>query len=194
MELYTVKVDNADEVARLEKGDPFSLPSGLALWQPANGARVVVNNREPTVLESYASWQLAHWAGEVIPSGTDALADFDGDGCNNLAEFAYGLDPKVPDAGKKIFPVISATGTEATFAYRRRALTVLNDRYEFSSDLVTWQPLVEEHDYSVTIIPEGSDERVTVELVGAKEKGPGFVRIVTGIGSGAVAGDPEAKK
>jgi hypothetical protein len=184
MELYTVKVDNEANVGLLQEGDVFSLPAGIDLWQPANGMRVIINNHAGTTLKSYAQWQFDQWGAGAIPAGTDALSDFDGDGYNNLTEFAYGLDPKTTTPAEPgIFPIISVNpGTQIEVSYRREADTSLRYVYEFSSDLITWDPMVEGIDFSQTLSPTGTYEQVAIDLLGDKETAAtGFIRVTYGI-------------
>lgn len=137
MELFTVKVDNADATGDLQEGDVFSLPPGIDLWAPSNGTRVVINNQGTIELESYAQWQLDQWGTNTTPANSEALADFDGDGYNNMTEFAYGLDPKVvASPGNSVFPVISLEGSDIEVSYRRRKNTSLTYHYDFSGDLI----------------------------------------------------------
>ena len=184
MEFFTVKVDNSDDVGNLQEGDVFSLPSAIDLWNPANGARVVVNNHGATDLKSYAQWQFDQWGAGTIPTNTEALADFDGDGYNNLTEFSHGLDPKVPAAaGAGVLPVIAVEGSnQIGINYRRETDTSLTYVYEFSIDLITWNPMAEGTDYTQTTSPDGDNEQVEIQLIGDKASTlKGFIRIKFGI-------------
>ncbi len=183
IELYTIKVDNEAAAGNLQEGDVFSLPSGIDLWKPSNGTRVIINNQAGTILKSYAQWQLDQWGAGVIPVNTEALADFDGDGYNNLTEFAYGLDPQVAAAaGPEKFPVIAVVASQIDVGYRRETDTSLGYVYEFSSDLITWDPMVEGVDFSQTITPADSNELVDIELLGDKATAAvGFIRVTYGI-------------
>ena len=183
MELFTVKVDNADATGDLQEGDVFSLPPGIDLWAPSNGTRVVINNQGTIELESYAQWQLDQWGTNTTPANSEALADFDGDGYNNMTEFAYGLDPKVvASPGNSVFPVISLEGSDIEVSYRRRKNTSLTYHYDFSGDLITWAPMTNGVDYSESISPAGSNEQVTIDLLGSRKAArTGFIRIGVGI-------------
>ncbi len=184
MELYTIMVDNEAAAGNLQEGDVFSLPSGIDLWKPANGTRVIINNHAGATLKSYAQWQLDQWGAGTIPANTEALADFDGDGYNNLTEFAYGLDPQIAAApGPGIFPVIAVDGSsQIEIDYRRETDTSLTYVYEFSSDLITWDPMVEGVDFSQRVTPDGGNEWVVIELLGDKETASvGFIRVTCGI-------------
>lgn len=183
MELYTIKVDNADSVGSLQEGDVFSLPSNIDLWAPANGTRVIINNHAGASTKSYAQWQIDQWGSGAIPPNTEALADFDGDGYNNMTEFAYGLDPEGPAAADSgVFPVIAVESADIEINYRRTPNTSLTYNYEFSSDLVSWVPLSEGLHYSQSVAPTGSYEQVTIELLEPIEAtSQGFIRVNVGI-------------
>jgi hypothetical protein len=183
MELYTIKADNADSVGHLREGDVFSLPSNIDLWKPANGTRVIVNNHAGASTMSYAQWQLDQWGAGAIPPATEARADFDDDGYDNMTEFAYGLDPKIPDSAVQyVFPVIAVESSEVKVHYRRRKNTSLTYIYEFSADLISWTPMAEGVDYSQSAIPAGDNELVTIDLLGSKEAAAtGFIRVRIGI-------------
>ncbi len=45
IEVRTIMVDNADEVASVFKDDIFTMPAGLKLWQPSNGAVITIPRR-----------------------------------------------------------------------------------------------------------------------------------------------------
>jgi len=184
MELFTVKVDNANDVGSLREGDVFSLPSDIDLWVATNGTRIIINNQGATELKSYAQWQLDQWGADSIPAHAEALADFDGDGYNNMTEFSYGLDPKVPAAaGIGVLPVIAVEGSsQIGINYRRETDTSLSYVYEFSSDLITWNLMVEGTDYTQTTSPADGNEQVEIQLIGDKASTlKGFIRIKLGI-------------
>ncbi len=53
MELYTVKFEGEPDVGALQKGDVFSMPSGINLWAPPNGTRVIINNHAEVPLKPF---------------------------------------------------------------------------------------------------------------------------------------------
>jgi autotransporter-associated beta strand protein len=69
---------------------------------------------------------------------TGQSGDDDHDGLNNLAEYAFGLDPQ---SGASVQPVIELpTNSSGTFTYTRRhkSLTSMNYTVWYSTDLGTW--------------------------------------------------------
>ncbi|MBP6863790.1 MAG: hypothetical protein KBC32_00825 [Candidatus Didemnitutus sp.] len=105
----------------------------------ANRSAATPVERSFTVLAGFTSWQLEHFTAEELenPAISGPAADPDGDGLNNLLEYALGLAPKSPDAG---------AGTEValgdgvcTFTYTRPAdRSDLAYVVQASADLVTW--------------------------------------------------------
>ncbi len=97
----------------------------------------------------FTGWRWDHFtAGELeLPDGTEntalvgAEADADGDLRSNFAEYAFGTDPRVPDAPptpEAGFVTVEGE-TFATLTIRRRAdATDISWTPEFSADLETW--------------------------------------------------------
>lgn len=123
-------------------------PDGDSVANPAGYGDVSMM----THLPSYLS-QIEAITGALVPATAGPLDDFDGDGINNLLEFALNLDPAVnarvtmqPDTGVRGLPAIrlenSAGGDRLTIEFVRRTsasgsgLTYLP---EFSPDLTDWQ-------------------------------------------------------
>ena len=80
------------------------------------------------------------------------------------------------------FPVIAIVTDQIEIDYRRETNTSLGYVYEFSSDLITWDPMVEGVDFSRTITPDGANELVDIELLGDKETAAmGFIRVTYGM-------------
>ncbi|MEE2734556.1 MAG: hypothetical protein VYC57_04275, partial [Verrucomicrobiota bacterium] len=90
---------------------------------------------------SYASFRDLTF-GPGSPPGSGELEDFDLDGFLNIVEYALGLNPLLSDAALAPSPVVD--GGELTLTFPRN--TLLGDvrcTAEFSTDLVTWTPLVD---------------------------------------------------
>jgi len=90
--------------------------------------------------ESYADWLNANFVGDA--ASPNPLIDPDGDGLSNLAEYAFGLNPKSPSADT---PPLSAPTTpvatgEITFELLERAgpRGGVQIDLELSTDLTTW--------------------------------------------------------
>jgi hypothetical protein len=133
---------------------------------------------------TYASWSLASGLRGL---DADPRADPDHDGADNLAEFAYNLNPLVADARP-----VTPTGTNGlpsarylsnvsggTFLVqfiRRKASTVANLNYtiQFSADLNTWSP-----GQTPVVTSLGTDwERVTVRDAVSGPNPRRFARVV----------------
>ena len=99
----------------------------------------------------YKTWQMGHFG--AASTGVGYSEDFDGDGINNLTEFAFGTDPAAADKGKRTLSysgnVITPGGitTEsiggapmAEFVRRRDYVDAgLTYTVQFSSKLATWE-------------------------------------------------------
>jgi hypothetical protein len=115
------------------------------------------------------------------------MADFDGDGHNNMTEFSFGLDPKTADllgsgAGIVLPAMTPGEGGGVRVEYRRAQDISISYRYDYSNDLMNWVELVDSVDYSETVVPAGDNEQVEVQLIGSKVGEPtAFIRVTFGI-------------
>ena len=128
------------------------------------------------------------WARSFQLSGPDAepTADFDHDGVQNLAEFAYNMNPRVADAhwvapsGSTGLPAAryspGASGVLEVEFMRRKGPTAAGLTYtvQFSSDLISW---VDGVPISATSINVGF-ERVRVRDSSAGPNAQRFARVV----------------
>ncbi len=86
-------------------------------------------------LLNYASWA------QIFSPG-DPTADPDGDGIANLIEFAFGLNPTLPDDTEGMLPILSSSGGDFSFTFRQNTLLRgITYRIETSPDLEIWTPL-----------------------------------------------------
>ena len=95
--------------------------------------------RSFTVTGNVDSWRLAQFTEtELNDPGISALtADPDGDGLNNLLEYALGLVPKFPDTAGQ--PEMGVDGLDWTFTYTRPAdRPDLGYAVQVSTNLVDW--------------------------------------------------------
>lgn len=141
------------------------------------GKAVVLDDFQPGSARD--AWNGAHFSStemiDVEISGNDADPDFDGLG--NLAEFAFNLNPRLPDAEGAIGLVSGAEGPQ--FVFRRRAggtgtdmdYTALGIRYDVlhSADLVVWQPISEGIETVVVSLDDGETETVSFPVLAAAE-------------------------
>ncbi len=96
---------------------------------------------------AFIAWQNANFGSTSLPQALP-LADPDGDGLNNVAEFAFGLDPNAagnaPWSGPATrgLPTVQFTGNllQVQIDYIRRTDGSVEYLVESSSDLLTWTP------------------------------------------------------
>ena len=98
----------------------------MNLGQPIIGAAILGAAQQSTVTISsaFAAWQSANFTAlELTDSNISGdLADPDGDGRNNLTEFALGFSPKIPDGTNTLLPgTTNISGSNyLTLTFRRR--------------------------------------------------------------------------
>ena len=186
MELFTPQAEALPEVEALGESDVFSIPAGLRVWNPAGGARIVMNHGGE-VPASFAQWQIDQW-GLPLPDASSMNADPDGDGLVNLAEYSYGLDPSdpaPPDSSSGIvLPRIDSLAGRPAIRYRRRRNGSLNYRVRASTNLSNWVGMRPGIDYSETAVDLGqglerAEVRLSASYVDSNETS--FVRIRCGV-------------
>jgi hypothetical protein len=96
---------------------------------------------------------------QLVESGRPAIsaatADPDRDGVRNLAEFAMGGDPLVPDGSKTALQVLASAPGTFTFSFReRKNLGDVQRRFERSSDLANWVEVVPSNLSIVSNLPD----------------------------------------
>ena len=138
-------------------------------------------------LSPIESWRLTHFS-SIANSGAGAdLADPDGDGLVNLAEYGFALDPKAPSTGVGATVRVNNGGYLEIQFTRNTERTDLSYTVQVSSDLVTWTPIaissgggatVVAGAHSVTETGAGSGRTVTVEDSQTTTSGsPRFLRV-----------------
>jgi hypothetical protein len=138
---------------------------------------------------TYDAWRQTRFsAAEAVEEGiAGPAADPDADGASNFAEFAFGSDPRRPDAaslGIRLVPP-PAGGTAWEFCYRRaHAAPGVSYRVEVSSDLRSWAHGAGVSE-NVSIRPRGGREEVTERILAAPVAGRLYVRV-------AASGSPPA--
>jgi hypothetical protein len=103
-------------------------------------ARLTINYTIPSPLQSVPPGTYAHWSNSD-PTIGPMTADLDGDGYNNLLEYAFGLDPAVAD---RIATSITVDGAWIYFTYvRSTAVIDLTYQVEWADNIhsLTWRTL-----------------------------------------------------
>jgi len=130
-------------------------------------------SQTPPASLSYEQWRFAQWGSTNLPANTESDHDYDGDGMDNLAEFFFNLNPKnTQSMPVDVLPSMQLQSGVPTLHYKRLKNTNLTVQYEYSTDLETWNPLIQDapNGYSITITPKGDYEQVEVQLKGDKIK------------------------
>ena len=128
--------------------DTTMLPAGtnpvqLVATDPAGAQTVVAFSLQISAASSIQKWRQTNFGSSQAAGAALDSADPDGDGLNNYAEFAFGLNPKSgnPDVGSSV----QSSGTnngQMRAIFRRRSdylISGVSYIYEFSSDLQTWE-------------------------------------------------------
>ena len=125
-----------------------SLPAGANAVQliasDSAGAHALVSfSLQISPASSVQQWRQTYFGSSQATGAALDSADPDGDGLNNYAEFAFGLNPKVSsrDIGNRVVADPDIAGKmRAIFRRRKDYLAAgINYFYEFSNDLVTWE-------------------------------------------------------
>ena len=128
--------------------DTTTLPAGtnpvqLVATDPAGAQTVVSFSLQISEASSIQKWRQTNFGNSLAVGAALDSADPDGDGLNNYAEFAFGLNPKSanPDIGSSVQSSAANDG-QMRAIFRRRSdylISGVSYIYEFSSDLQTWE-------------------------------------------------------
>lgn len=128
------------------------------------------------VIMDYENWT-AKFPGFTDTAGT---SDPDGDGMNNEAEYAFGLNPTLATSVSPIS--VTLEPSTGTFEYTRRdpLLTGLPYTVQVSTDLQNWEAAVNPSITPGPLDPESHVQTVTVSVNEVPIDGRLFVRVVAG--------------
>ena len=127
---------------------------------------------EPPMMDANA-WLNLMFTNEVASENTGMLEDFDGDGVNNVLEFAFGTNPRSKaSAAKPEFIFDSNAGHEyGALKISRNPHASINYNVEYSEDLKTWAStgLVKTKDNATELVvrdslPKGERKNVFFRL------------------------------
>lgn len=114
--------------------------STSATVQALQGETMTSQLRLAPVAASYGNWTWKKFGPGATGAGVGFSADTDGDGLQNLAEYAWGLNPASRDASPASLAA-PVNGAGATFTFKNpRTLPDVQVTAECSSDLKTWDP------------------------------------------------------
>lgn len=172
-ELYLVEATPAGDLLRFVDHVEFGpLPRGVALGRFPNGTGPWTWLVEPTLgapntvpIPGYDAWSATAFDPGTPPERRIPLADPDGDGRANAAEFAFAFSPEIPDPEPPLHVERGASPDDVRVTYRiRTAATGLTYRLQRSADLRTWEEAGEEaQEIHQDPQPDGST-RVTLRL------------------------------
>jgi hypothetical protein len=116
----------------------------LALSSPTGGAYINLQSTAVlTIVEDpYEAWALEHFGTNANnPAISGDLADPDGDGVDNLLEYATASDPNVPNPGATVLALLNNGNFQLTF-HRNVSATDLTYVVKYSDSLTNWNDLM----------------------------------------------------
>ena len=126
--------------------DAWENQHGYDQWDPADHPAETPGSTGGTGdATGSAALTLAEWRSQLFPADQSNLevfaqADTDGDGVQNLFEYAFGLDPRAADANAAGLPRFDRSGVKPTLVFHRRTgARDLEYVVEKSTDLAEWQ-------------------------------------------------------
>jgi len=140
-----------------------------------NGNRDLVANFQPATLAAFKSSSFS--AGELGDNAiSGSLADPDGDGFSNLAEYALAMNPKLSDR-----PVQSASVADGrlSFTYKRsKTAADLTYIVEVSDDLIDWKSSASDTSVPLIQSDDGYTQTILVnDLTPPSSGDPRFIRL-----------------
>jgi len=132
------------------------------------------------VLWTFASYQQQYFSAAELadPTISGQTADPDGDGLNNLEEYAFGLNPRQPDAASALQTMDTSSGYLTLTFIRRHDVGDLNYIVEVSDDLFTWNSGPSfTREVSVTALDAQRDLVTVQDLTSTSAAVCGFMRV-----------------
>jgi hypothetical protein len=135
----------------IDTRDPDTIWKGVSLAVSESSAFFTIDTLDPPPEDSdndglHDIWEQIYFGSNLL--STDANTDWDGDGFTNFAEFAFGLNPKVPDSSPLRDQWIESSGGNQWFyiRYTRHILAVRMVDYtiQASDALAGWRDITSE--------------------------------------------------
>lgn len=142
---------NSSEFFVIDTRDPEANWNGLSLAASDTSAFFIIDTLYPPPEDTdndglHDIWEGIYFGPNLLLS--DSSTDWDSDGYSNFAEFAFGMNPKVPDASSLKDQWIESSGGDQWFyiRYTRHILAVgmVDYMIEFSNTLIGWQDITGE--------------------------------------------------
>jgi len=132
IELRTIKVDNADEVAELSNEDPFEIPENLDVWQASNGAIIEILPPPPIVrpeIAFAAGTPTVYLDGNNIVLPIDVLSEG-----NGISKIDFYLDDVFAQAD--LSAPYNFTQFFSNNQYRIKAIATDNDGFTGETEII----------------------------------------------------------
>ena len=164
-----------------DPNDPASWTSSAV--KGGTPGRAANATQEPSA--NYLAWKAAHFTADELDDESicGLNADPDLDGNSNLAEFAFGTDPKNPntsvaiDAELHALTVDGTRGNYLVITVKQRSDPTLHYTYEHSRNLQQWDSIGDGGIAEMSSQPAGEGLRtVTYRTLSAKDASQSFVR------------------
>ena len=145
-DVFLVQADSAGNLLKFVDRVEFSSTPGDMTYGRApdgTGAFALLRSNSPgaanaAAIPEYAAWVASKFPANAPGTTTALTADPDFDGLNNLLEFAFKLDPLIPN-GSPVSVAASTGGSPLEITYKlRHDVPGLTARVDVSDDLETW--------------------------------------------------------